>query len=57
VVVEASIGQLEDEVRLALSQAGRGGVHIEHVRHTGGVLPQQAEIVEHVLRSQEEVAS
>jgi pyruvate/2-oxoacid:ferredoxin oxidoreductase alpha subunit/NAD-dependent dihydropyrimidine dehydrogenase PreA subunit len=46
VVVEASAGQLEDELRLALSFAG---VHqpppITHVQHMGGVLPQQAEIV------------
>ena len=42
VVVEASAGQLEDELRLALSHAG---VHapppIEHVRRMGGVLPSQ----------------
>ena len=47
VVVEASNGQLEDEMRLALSHAG---VHalppIVSVRHFGGVLPQQGEIVE-----------
>jgi pyruvate/2-oxoacid:ferredoxin oxidoreductase alpha subunit/NAD-dependent dihydropyrimidine dehydrogenase PreA subunit len=48
-VVEASSGgQLEDELRLALSKAGLGHPAIEHVRHGGGVLPQQAEIVEHV---------
>lgn len=50
VVVEASNGQLEDEVRLALSHAG---VHapppIGHVRHFGGVLPQVREIVDAVL--------
>ena len=50
VVVEASNGQLEDEVRLALSHAG---VHapppIGHVRHFGGVLPQVQEIVDAVL--------
>lgn len=49
VVVEGSAGQLEDEVRLALSHAG---IHrpppIDHVRHLGGVLPQQQEIVEQV---------
>jgi len=50
VVVEASPGQLEDELRLALSHAGvsRPPV-IEHVRRGGGVLPQQAEIVAKVL--------
>jgi pyruvate/2-oxoacid:ferredoxin oxidoreductase alpha subunit len=48
IVVEASHGQLEDELRLALSHAGLAP-KIEHVRHYGGVLPQQREIVE-VLR-------
>ncbi|HTW06712.1 MAG TPA: 3-methyl-2-oxobutanoate dehydrogenase subunit VorB [Acidimicrobiales bacterium] len=50
VVVEASSGQLEDELRLALSHAG---VHapppISHVRRMGGILPSQSEIVAHVL--------
>lgn len=49
-VVEASNGQLEDEMRLALSHAD---VHspppIAQVRRFGGVLPQQQEIVEKVL--------
>ena len=46
VVVEASAGQLEDELRLALSHAGaRGAPDIESVRHYGGILPQQDEIV------------
>ena len=49
VVVEASAGQLEDEVRLALSHAGVGqGVVIDSVRRMGGVLPGQREIVERV---------
>ena len=44
-VVEASHGQLEDELRLALSHAGAGaGVEIEHLRRHGGVLPSQHEI-------------
>jgi pyruvate/2-oxoacid:ferredoxin oxidoreductase alpha subunit len=51
VVVEASSGQLEDELRLALSKAGLATPPIDHVRHQGGVLPQQAEIVEAVLRA------
>ncbi len=55
VVVEASAGQLEDEVRLALSHAG---VHapppISHVRRQGGILPSQREIVEHVMDLGEE---
>jgi pyruvate/2-oxoacid:ferredoxin oxidoreductase alpha subunit len=46
VVVEASDGQLEDELRLALSHAGAGGdVEIRHVRRFGGFLPSHAEIV------------
>jgi pyruvate/2-oxoacid:ferredoxin oxidoreductase alpha subunit/NAD-dependent dihydropyrimidine dehydrogenase PreA subunit len=54
VVVEAGAGQLEDELRLALSWAqsrgGAGGAldrppRIERVRRHGGVLPQQGEIV------------
>jgi pyruvate/2-oxoacid:ferredoxin oxidoreductase alpha subunit len=49
VVVEASDGQLEDELRLALSHAGRGeGIEIRHVRRMGGVLPSQHEIVDAV---------
>jgi pyruvate/2-oxoacid:ferredoxin oxidoreductase alpha subunit/NAD-dependent dihydropyrimidine dehydrogenase PreA subunit len=54
VMVEASNGQLEDELRLALSHAE---VHapppIEHVRHFGGVLPQVREIVQKVLGGEE----
>ena len=49
VVVEASSGQLEDEMRLALSHAGVQRLPpISHVRRMGGVLPSQAEIVRHV---------
>jgi pyruvate/2-oxoacid:ferredoxin oxidoreductase alpha subunit/NAD-dependent dihydropyrimidine dehydrogenase PreA subunit len=44
-VVEAGSGQLEDELRLALSHAGATAPRIEHLRHYGGVLPQQEEIV------------
>jgi pyruvate/2-oxoacid:ferredoxin oxidoreductase alpha subunit/NAD-dependent dihydropyrimidine dehydrogenase PreA subunit len=52
VVVEASAGQLEDELRLALSHAGvSDGLEIRHVRRQGGVLPAQLEIVEAVCRS------
>jgi pyruvate/2-oxoacid:ferredoxin oxidoreductase alpha subunit/NAD-dependent dihydropyrimidine dehydrogenase PreA subunit len=54
VVVEASSGQLEDELRLALSHAE---VHapppISHVHRMGGILPSQGEIVEHVLGLEE----
>jgi pyruvate/2-oxoacid:ferredoxin oxidoreductase alpha subunit len=50
VMVEASNGQLEDELRLALSWAGLGhGLRIDHVRRFGGVLPSQKEIVDAVL--------
>ncbi len=50
VVVEASAGQLEDELRLALSHGGVGqGVVIDSVRRMGGVLPGQKEIVERVV--------
>jgi pyruvate/2-oxoacid:ferredoxin oxidoreductase alpha subunit len=48
VVVEASEGQLEDEMRLALSHAELPPPPISHVRRQGGVLPSQAEIVNHV---------
>jgi len=51
VVVEASSGQLEDEMRLAMSHAGVDRPPpISHVRRMGGILPPQGEIVEHVLR-------
>ena len=57
VVVEASAGQLEDEIRLALSKAG---IHqfpdIESVRRMGGVLPQQSEIMTRVLGRKEVLA-
>ena len=46
VVVEASDGQLEDELRLALSHAGAGaGLEIRALRRHGGVLPSQREII------------
>jgi pyruvate/2-oxoacid:ferredoxin oxidoreductase alpha subunit/NAD-dependent dihydropyrimidine dehydrogenase PreA subunit len=47
-VVEASHGQIEDELRLALSHEGLA-VPIDHLRHYGGVLPRTAEIVDRVL--------
>jgi pyruvate/2-oxoacid:ferredoxin oxidoreductase alpha subunit len=55
-VVEASNGQLEDELRLALSKAGLAAPPIESVRHFGGVLPQSAEIAA-AVRSHAEVAA
>jgi pyruvate/2-oxoacid:ferredoxin oxidoreductase alpha subunit/NAD-dependent dihydropyrimidine dehydrogenase PreA subunit len=49
IIVEAGPGQLEDELRLALSHAGVfDPPPLERVRHFGGVLPQQKEIVEAV---------
>jgi pyruvate/2-oxoacid:ferredoxin oxidoreductase alpha subunit len=54
IVVEASPGQLEDELRLALSYAGiTRPPALEHVRHYGGILPQQKEIIERVLAMEE----
>jgi hypothetical protein len=49
VMVEAGPGQIEDELRLALSHAGIATPAIDSVRHFGGVLPQPEEIVEKVL--------
>jgi pyruvate/2-oxoacid:ferredoxin oxidoreductase alpha subunit/NAD-dependent dihydropyrimidine dehydrogenase PreA subunit len=48
VVVEAGAGQLEDEVRLALSHAGVSPPPFHHVRRHGGVLPGLSEVVERV---------
>ena len=52
-VVEASNGQMEDEVRLALSHAGIEGIRIHHLRRFGGFLPQEPEIVERALAIRE----
>jgi pyruvate/2-oxoacid:ferredoxin oxidoreductase alpha subunit/NAD-dependent dihydropyrimidine dehydrogenase PreA subunit len=49
-VVEASNGQIEDELRLALSHAGLATPPISHVRRMGGALPQPEEIVTAALR-------
>ncbi|MBK9000710.1 MAG: 4Fe-4S binding protein [Myxococcales bacterium] len=48
VVVEASDGQLEDEMRLALQHAGVHGVQIHHLRHMGGILPASQEVYDTV---------
>ena len=56
VVVEASAGQLEDELRLALSHAGLAVPPIESVRHMGGVLPQASEVVK-AVQAREEVTA
>jgi pyruvate/2-oxoacid:ferredoxin oxidoreductase alpha subunit/NAD-dependent dihydropyrimidine dehydrogenase PreA subunit len=54
VVVEASDGQLEDELRLALSHCGVFHLPVlDSVRHMGGVLPQQQEIIDSILDMQE----
>ena len=46
-VVESGPGQLEDELRLAISHAGiERPPPIEHLRRMGGILPQQHDIVE-----------
>ncbi len=47
-MVEAGPGQLEDELRLALSWSGVAPPPIHAVRHHGGVLPQSPEIVARV---------
>jgi pyruvate/2-oxoacid:ferredoxin oxidoreductase alpha subunit/NAD-dependent dihydropyrimidine dehydrogenase PreA subunit len=50
-VVEASNGQIEDELRLALSHRDRlWAPAIHSLRHSGGVLPQQREIVNEVTQ-------
>jgi pyruvate/2-oxoacid:ferredoxin oxidoreductase alpha subunit/NAD-dependent dihydropyrimidine dehydrogenase PreA subunit len=49
VVVEGGPGQIEDELRLALSHAGLPLPVIDHVRRMGGVLPEPQEIVDRVL--------
>jgi pyruvate/2-oxoacid:ferredoxin oxidoreductase alpha subunit/NAD-dependent dihydropyrimidine dehydrogenase PreA subunit len=56
-VVEASDGQLEDELRLALSHAGVAPLPIDHLRRYGGVLPRQEDIVARVLGSSERGAA
>jgi pyruvate/2-oxoacid:ferredoxin oxidoreductase alpha subunit len=49
-MVEAGAGQLEDELRLALSHSSiQMKIPIDHVQHYGGVLPQAREIVEKVI--------
>lgn len=56
VIVEGSPGQLEDELRLALSHAGVTPPPITPVRHYGGVLPAESEILEFILVVQEAVS-
>ncbi len=47
-VVEASNGQLEDELRLAASHAGLRLPPVQHIRRFGGILPSVVDIVEQV---------
>ncbi len=54
VVVEAGSGQLEDELRLALTYHTDRLPRIEHVQRFGGVLPQQHEIVDKIKALEEE---
>lgn len=50
VVVEAGNGQLEDEIRLAMSKAGiMNYLPIEHIQRYGGVLPSKQAIVDQIL--------
>ena len=53
VVAEASPGQLEDELRLALSHAGLAPPPITSVRRLGGNLPQETEILAKIRETQE----
>jgi pyruvate/2-oxoacid:ferredoxin oxidoreductase alpha subunit len=48
IMVEAGSGQLENELRLALSHAGLAVPRVERIQHFGGVLPAQREIEEFV---------
>jgi pyruvate/2-oxoacid:ferredoxin oxidoreductase alpha subunit len=43
-VVEASDGQLEDEIRLALQHAGIDGFRFHRLQHMGGIMPEVGEI-------------
>lgn len=51
-VVEASFGQLQNELRLALSHAGLAPPRIHGLQHAGGILPNEGEVVA-ALRSME----
>jgi len=53
VMVEASPGQLEDEMRLAMSHAGLEVPPIDRVQRYGGILPQHGEILDAVLQGEE----
>ena len=53
VVAEASAGQLEDELRLALSHAGVAPLSISAVRRMGGILPQESEILSCIAKEED----
>ena len=53
-MAEAGPGQIEDEMRLAMSHAGLSGVSIRNVRRFGGVLPQPGEIADAVRAAMRE---
>ncbi len=53
VVVEAGPGQLEDELRLALSYANLPPPPLTSVRRSGGILPSEAEILQGILAAEE----
>lgn len=55
VVVEGGPGQLEDELRLALSHEDVIPPNITSVRRYGGILPTQAEILRQILATEEVV--
>lgn len=52
IVVEASAGQLEDELRLALSHAGAMPPPLASVRRMGGILPQESEVLATIEETQ-----
>ncbi len=56
VVVEASAGQLQDELRLALVDHDTRHIRFHHVRHMGGILPEEREVIAKV-ESLSEVAA
>ena len=56
VIVEAGPGQLEDELRLALSHAGVMPPPISAVRRCGGILPPEDEILAGILAHEEVLA-
>jgi len=53
IIVEGSPGQLENELRLALSHAGLVPPPIQTVQHYGGVLPSENEILDAILSPHE----